>query len=66
MNLNSLLLMPRQRGRLKCTSALNLDGGGSTAQWLKGQGVVNRPSDREGERPVSDIVFVGSIKTIKK
>jgi exopolysaccharide biosynthesis protein len=44
--------------RLKCTSALNLDGGGSTALWIKGPGVVNHPSDREGERPVSDIVFV--------
>jgi len=44
--------------RLKCTSALNLDGGGSTTFWIKGQGVVNHPSDREGERPVSDIVFV--------
>jgi exopolysaccharide biosynthesis protein len=44
--------------RLKCTSALNLDGGGSTALWIKGQGVVNHPSDHEGERPVSDIVFV--------
>lgn len=44
--------------RLKCTSALNLDGGGSTALWIKGEGVVNHPSDREGERPVSDIVFV--------
>lgn len=44
--------------RLKCTSALNLDGGGSSALWIKGQGVVNRPSDREGERSVSDIVFV--------
>ena len=44
--------------RLKCTSALNLDGGGSTALWIKGQGIVNHPSDREGERPVSDIVFI--------
>jgi uncharacterized protein YigE (DUF2233 family) len=52
--------------RLKCTSALNLDGGGSTALWIKGQGVVNRPSDREGERLVSDIVFVRSIEAIKK
>ena len=44
--------------RLKCTSALNLDGGGSTALWIKGEGIVNHPSDREGERPVSDIVFI--------
>ncbi len=45
-------------GRLKCTSALNLDGGGSSALWIKEQGIVNHPSDREGERPVSDIVFI--------
>ena len=44
--------------RLKCTSALNLDGGGSTTLWIKEQGIVNHPSDREGERPVSDIVFI--------
>jgi uncharacterized protein YigE (DUF2233 family) len=44
--------------RLKCTSALNLDGGGSTTFWINEQGIVNHPSDREGERPVSDIVFI--------
>ena len=49
--------------RLKCTSALNLDGGGSTALWIKGQGIVNHPSDREGERPVSDIVFIKKQKS---
>jgi exopolysaccharide biosynthesis protein len=48
--------------RLKCTSALNLDGGGSTTFWINGPGIVNHPSDREGERPVSDIVFVGMEK----
>lgn len=35
--------------RLGATEALNLDGGGSTAMVVRGQ-VVNRPSDREGER----------------
>jgi phosphodiester glycosidase len=37
--------------------ALNLDGGGSSSMTVRGQ-VVNRPSDRTGERPVSDGLFV--------
>jgi hypothetical protein len=39
--------------RLGATEALNLDGGGSTAMVVQG-GVVNRPSDREGERAVGN------------
>ena len=37
--------------------AINLDGGGSTTMVLRGE-VVNKPSDREGERPVSDAILV--------
>lgn len=37
--------------------ALNLDGGGSSTMWIKGQGVVNRPSDGN-ERAVSSAVLV--------
>ena len=37
--------------------ALNLDGGGSTTLWLRGQ-VVNQPSDATGERPVGNALFV--------
>lgn len=37
--------------------AINLDGGGSTAMYLEGK-VVNKPSDREGERRVSDALLV--------
>ena len=33
--------------------AVNLDGGGSTTMWIRGQ-VVNRPSDPTGERPVAN------------
>ena len=36
---------------------INLDGGGSTAMFLEGK-VVNKPSDREGERRVSDALLV--------
>lgn len=45
---------------LGCTDILNLDGGGSTAMYLRGEGsrgVVNRPSGKV-ERAVPSIVFV--------
>ncbi len=37
--------------------ALNLDGGGSTTMYVDGK-VVNHPSDKEGERKVSDALLV--------
>lgn len=37
--------------------AMNFDGGGSTAMYLDGK-VVNKPSDKEGERYVSDALIV--------
>lgn len=43
--------------RLGLRSALNLDGGGSTTMWVKGD-VVNSPSDKEGPRKVSDAILV--------
>jgi exopolysaccharide biosynthesis protein len=42
---------------LGATDAMNLDGGGSTTMFLNGK-VVNRPSDKEGERKVSDAILV--------
>lgn len=45
--------------RLGASHALNLDGGGSTAMVVNGR-VVNRPSDREGERAVGNaLALVG-------
>ena len=49
----------------KCTVAMNLDGGGSSTAWVKGQpynGVVNYPSDNkkfdhEGERALSNCIL---------
>jgi phosphodiester glycosidase len=41
---------------LGARDALNLDGGGSSTMTVRGE-VVNRPSDRSGERPVSDGVY---------
>lgn len=51
---------------LKCKDAINLDGGGSTTMWIRGEpfnGVVNMPCDNKkfdhaGERPVSDIIII--------
>ena len=42
------------------TYAYNLDGGGSTTLYFKGE-VINNPSsgNRSGERSVSDIVYFG-------
>lgn len=42
---------------LGAVDAMNLDGGGSTTMFLDGK-VVNRPSDKEGERKVSDALLV--------
>ena len=42
---------------LGATDAMNLDGGGSTTMFLNGR-VVNKPSDKEGERKVSDAILV--------
>jgi exopolysaccharide biosynthesis protein len=39
------------------TDAMNLDGGGSTTMFLQGK-VVNKPSDKEGERAVGDAILV--------
>lgn len=54
MNLQELAEMLLEMG---ATDAMNLDGGGSTTMFLDGK-VVNHPSDKEGERPVSDAILV--------
>lgn len=43
-----------------CTTAYNLDGGGSSTMYFNGT-VVNNPTDgrNSGEREVSDIVYIG-------
>ena len=43
--------------KLGCTSAYNLDGGGSAEMWFNGS-VVNRPSTGS-ERGTSDIFYIG-------
>lgn len=42
---------------LGAVDAMNLDGGGSTTMFLDGK-VVNKPSDKEGERKVGDAILV--------
>ena len=43
--------------RISASAALNLDGGGSTALVVRGR-LLNRPSDREGERPVGNALVL--------
>lgn len=63
MSLHELAYMSRMLG---CKDAINLDGGGSTTMYVKGQpfdGVVNFPCDNKqfdhyGERSVSNILMI--------
>jgi len=58
MNLKELQLF---LARLKCRDAINLDGGGSTTLWINDgleKKIVNKPSDKDGERPVSNILLI--------
>jgi exopolysaccharide biosynthesis protein len=54
MNLNELAEYLLSLGAV---DAMNLDGGGSTTMFLDGK-VVNKPSDKEGERKVGDAILV--------
>jgi hypothetical protein len=54
MNLNELAALLLELGAV---NAMNLDGGGSTTMFLDGK-VVNKPSDKEGERKVSDAILI--------
>ncbi len=42
---------------LGCTTAYNLDGGGSSTMYFNGE-VVNSPVNKGGQRDISDILFV--------
>lgn len=54
MNLPELAAFLLEMGAV---NAMNLDGGGSTTMFLDGK-IVNKPSDKEGERRVSDALLV--------
>jgi len=52
----TMVELARMMKRLGAEAALNLDGGGSSTMTVRDK-VVNRPSDRTGERPVSNGVY---------
>lgn len=56
----SILELAQELEERGCTTAYNLDGGGSSTMYFNGE-VVNQPTDgrKEGEREVSDIVYIG-------
>jgi exopolysaccharide biosynthesis protein len=56
----SLLQLAEELKARGCTTAYNLDGGGSSTMYFNGQ-IVNNPTDgrKIGERQVSDIVYFG-------
>lgn len=56
----SLLQLAQELKERGCTTAYNLDGGGSSTMYFNGK-VVNNPTDgrNNGERKVSDIVYFG-------
>lgn len=56
----SLLELAQEFSERGCTTAYNLDGGGSSTMYFNGE-VVNNPTDGKssGEREVSDIVYFG-------
>jgi len=41
-----------------CKDAMNLDGGGSTTMFVAGEGIVNHPTDKSGERKVANILAI--------
>lgn len=70
----SLFELQKLMWALGCTSAINLDGGGSTTLWVQGMsktGVVNMPCDDKvfdeyGERKVSNVLLLSRRKTKTK
>ena len=54
----TLYQLGKEMKALGAVNAVNLDGGGSATMWLKGLGVVNRPTDYTGERPVSNAIVI--------
>jgi len=56
----SLLELAQEFKERGCTTAYNLDGGGSSTMYFNGK-VINNPTDGKttGEREVSDIVYFG-------
>jgi exopolysaccharide biosynthesis protein len=57
----SLLELAQLMQDLCCTTAYNLDGGGSSTIWFNGR-VLNKPTtfgEKITEMSISDIVYIG-------
>jgi len=54
----SLIELQKYMHNMGCTDAINLDGGGSTTMWTKNKGIVNSPSDKNGERRVANALVI--------
>jgi exopolysaccharide biosynthesis protein len=54
----SLWQLGQEMIKLGARYAVNLDGSGGSTMWVKGQGVINRPSDRSGEWSVTSALLV--------
>ena len=56
----SLLELAQEFQERGCSTAYNLDGGGSSTMYFNGE-IINNPTDGRsfGEREVSDIVYIG-------
>lgn len=59
-NANGMNLFEAQKYLLNlgCIDAINLDGGGSSTMWIKKRGIINTPSDKNGERAVSNALLL--------
>lgn len=53
----TLVQLANEMKKLGAVDAINLDGGGSATMWIRGKGVVNRPSDGS-ERYVTNALLV--------
>ena len=70
MSINELYVLSKALG---CNDAINFDGGGSSAMYVKGEnenGIVNCPSDNrlfdnKGERRVANVIYVKEFKPFK-
>lgn len=54
----SLVEAQKYLSDLGCIDAINLDGGGSSTMWMKDKGIVNNPSDKNGERSVANALLL--------
>ncbi|MDR2125762.1 MAG: phosphodiester glycosidase family protein [Prevotellaceae bacterium] len=70
MSISELYILSKALG---CNDAMNFDGGGSSAMYIKGEtetGIVNYPSDNRlfdhyGERKVANVIYVKEVKPFK-